>query len=142
VHGGEKRAQVMTLDTINNSKAISSLYDDPEILEKGFLHALHLSPNSPTVTLYVRIASVPQRSPVKWGTPNNTILELQLVDVTSLHVSAWTPNQSTAVNIKREENGLISVVSADGSLGIICGWIYVARVHPYGGTRDAMNRSK
>jgi hypothetical protein len=127
----------MALETISNPKAISNLYDDPLILEKAWLHALELSPNNPFVKIHVRIESAPQKSPVRWGKPNKTVLEMQLLDVKDLRVSAWHPNEPTPIKIRREENGSISLMTSDNSLSISCGWIYVARVHPYGGKQNA-----
>jgi len=62
---------------------------------------------------------------------------MQLLDVKSLCVSAWNPKERTPIKIRRETDGSISLVTSDNSLCIVCGMVYVARVHPYGGKQNA-----
>jgi hypothetical protein len=120
----------MSLKAISNPEAVATLYDDPQILDKAFLHGLELSPNDPIVKLFIRLEAAPTRIPKRWGNSSRTILETQVVDVKHLHLSAWNPIQPTALKIARAEDGLISIVAQDGSLDITCGWIYVAQIHP------------
>jgi hypothetical protein len=121
----------MALEAISNPEAISTLYEDPCVMDTAFLHALNLSPNDPKVKLVVRIPSAPSRTPVRWRKTDKTLIEMQILDIRSLRISAWQPERPTPIKITRGENGLISLKTDDGSLHIVCGWIYVDRIHPY-----------
>lgn len=121
----------MSLRAISNPEAIATLYDDPQVLDKAFLHGLKLSSNDPMVELFIRLEAAPTRIPKRWNKPSRTILETQVLDVTSLHVSAWNPIQPTALKITRAEDRLISIVAQDGSLDITCGWIYILQIYPF-----------
>lgn len=125
----------MSLECISNPEAITSLYDDPSVLNKAMVHALELWPSDPTVKIFIRLESPPVRSPDRWGKPNRTILEMQLLDVSTLHVAGWEPSRQITINIMREQNGTISLITADRSIEIVCGWIVVAKVHPLGGNK-------
>lgn len=121
----------MALEAISNPEAISTLYDDPSVMETAFLHGIELSPNDPKVKLVVLIPSAPSRTPGRWRKTDKTLIEMQILDIQSLCISAWKPEQPRPITIARGEDGLISVRSQDDSLHMICGWIYVSRIRPY-----------
>jgi hypothetical protein len=121
----------MALEAISNPEAISTLYDDPSVMDNAFLHAIELSPNDPKVKLVVMIPSAPSRTPGRWRKTDKTLIEMQVLDITSFRISAWQPERPTPIKIARGEDGLISLKAEDDSLHIICGWIYVDRIRPY-----------
>ncbi len=121
----------MALDVITNPQAILNVYEDISVVDKGFFHALELSPNDPKVTLTIRVQSAPARKPARWRKCDNTLIEMQILNIHSILLTDWHPETAASIKIVRREDNLISIKAVDGSLEIVCEYIYVSRLHPF-----------
>lgn len=122
----------MWLDAVINPQAIASLYDDPTAFDKARLHRISLNEADPIAVLHVTISETPSRRPIRWAAKvNATVVELNLVGISSIILSAWTPANPPRFTMMKGSDGLVVLESEDQSFRAICEFVYVMTVHGY-----------
>lgn len=122
----------MWLDAITNPQAIANLYDDPTVFDKARLHRVRLSEADPIAVVEITINAKPSRLPARWRkTINTTVVELQLVGLSNILLSSWSPQSPPRITVAKGSDGLVILSTDDESLRAVCQIVYVGRIEGY-----------
>jgi hypothetical protein len=117
---------------ISNPQAIATVYDDPKVLDQAKLHRLAFREDGPIAVMTLALHSKPSRLPARWSkNVNATIIELDLVGLSSVLLSAWTPGDPPRVTISKGDDDLVTLAAEDKSLHIVCQFVRVRSVEGY-----------
>lgn len=122
------------LSAVENSKAITSLFDVVPSLEDVEISALNLDRGGPTMTLSILLRDCPTTLPARWQTRrfNATSIQLQILGIESITLEGWSTDNRASITIEGSPGNLI--LRATGSklrLQCVCGWLNVEGVAPY-----------
>jgi hypothetical protein len=117
---------------LENSEAISSIFDQEPSLQGVRLMKVQLSEDGPTVDLKVVLPDFPAHPPKRWLPliANTTILELQLMGAVQLSIAGWTTNNLVDIKFDRSPNGQLKItLRGDGiDAEVVCLGVRVAHL--------------
>lgn len=122
----------MTLEVLSNPKAVLNVYADPSVLDTARLHALAFSMGDPTAVMRISILGKATNPPSRWPKEANAaVLELQLIGLSDVLLSAWTPEHPPRIGISKNNDDLIVITADDESVHVVCRAVYVSAVKGY-----------
>jgi Immunity protein 50 len=122
----------MSLNAISNPEAITSVYEDPAILDRVVLNRLTLAEREPFAAVHVLVNSKPAKVPPRWNKKvNATAIQLDLIGLLSISLSGWMPHKPLGIKMTKDNNGLVTLAADDGSLHIVCQFVRVAHINGY-----------
>lgn len=117
---------------VSNPQALVSVYDDPAVLGQARLHRLSFKESDPIAVLQLAVTARPSKLPPRWPKNSNAVLiELHLVGLSSVLLSAWTPQSPPRVIMSKGDDSLVTLVADDNSLHIVCQMVHLSRIEGY-----------
>lgn len=122
------------LELVENPQAILSLYDDAPSLKNVYIVEVKLCQDGPRVELRANIDQFPTYPPKRWESHgyNTTQVQLSLISLYSIDISAWSSQNWADINIERREGRTEFTAHGSGChLEVLCDFITIDSIHGY-----------